>query len=70
MCRTKRKTAPQRGTPAGHIHSKGASLSGHCDPGPLGPPHFSTKPSPCLSAGLSLPDEGGSEGEDEYRKYS
>lgn len=63
-------TAQQTDSHTGCIHSRGALLFGHCGPRQQGQPLLSTKPSPGLPAQLSLPDEGGSEGEDEQKNYS
>lgn len=62
--------AQQTGSHTGCIHSRGALLFGHCGPRQQGQPPLSTKPPPGLPAGLSLPDEGGSKGEDEHKNYS
>lgn len=70
MWRMRSEIAQQTGSRAGRIHSRGASLFGHCGPRQQGRPRLSTRPPPCLPAGLSLPDEGGSEGEDEHKNYS
>lgn len=59
--------ALQTDSHAGCIHSRGGALSGRYDPKQQGQPLLSTKPPPCLPAGLSLPDEEGSVGEDESK---
>lgn len=68
MWRMRSVTAQQTDSHTGCIHSRGALLFGHCGPRQQGQPLLSTKPSPGLPAQLSLPDEGGSEGEDEQKK--
>lgn len=58
----RRQIAPQTSIPSGCVHSRGASLFGHCGPGRQGRHLVSTKPPPCLPGGWSLPDEEVSRG--------
>lgn len=53
----RRRIAPQTSIPSGCVHSKGASLFGHCGPGRQGRHLVSTEPPPSLPGGWSLPDE-------------
>lgn len=62
--------AQQTDSHAGRIRSRGGAPFGHCGLKQQGRPPLSAKPSPCLPAGLSLPDEGESEGEDESKNDS
>ena len=70
MWRKRSETEQQTDSHAGCIRSRGGSLFGRYGLGQRGRPPLPTKPPPSLPAGLSLPDEGGSEGEDESRNDS
>lgn len=64
------KRAQQTDNQAGRIRSRGGALFGRYGPRQQGRPRLSTKPPPCLPAGLSLPNGGESEGEDESKNDS
>lgn len=66
----RRERAQQTDSHAGYIRSRGGVPFGHYGPRQQGRPPLSTKPSPCLPAWLSLPDEEESEGEDESKNDS